>query len=61
MKFIQGLFALIMVIIMMALNLLWIAAGIALVAAIVFYLWPLLLTIVVGAMIIGFTTKLRKS
>jgi hypothetical protein len=61
MRFITGLFALIGALILMALNLIWIIAGIALVGVVLFYGWPLLLAYVVVVSIIGLITKLRKS
>ena len=61
MRFITGLFALIGALILMALNLIWIIAGIALVGVVLFYGWPLLLAYVVVVSIIGLVTKLRKS
>ena len=61
MRFITGLFALIGALILMALNLIWIIAGLALIGVVLFYGWPLLLAYVVVVSIIGLVTKLRKS
>tara|TARA_B110000858_G_C17765725_1_gene456960 strand:- start:1474 stop:1659 length:186 start_codon:yes stop_codon:yes gene_type:complete len=61
MRFITGLFALIGALILMALNLIWIIAGLALIGVVLFYGWPLLLAYVVVVSIIGLITKLRKS
>jgi|TARA_B110000483_G_scaffold181114_1_gene214183 hypothetical protein len=61
MKFIQEVSTLIMVIIMMALNIIWVLAGIAAVAAVLYYLWPLLVAYLIIVSIIGFVTNRRKS
>ena len=60
MKFIQEVSTLIMVIIMMALNIIWVLAGIAAVAAVLYYLWPLLVAYLIIVSIIGFVTNRRK-